>query len=217
MNLNLIARSYALFHQYATKILFTTVSSSEKYLDSASMRANIAAFRVNESTRINIEDLFAALTITWKYIPDARDIKKYAAVYYTQYGDVLDGDWLKFLFYHQEKTIARRFINASEELSSIKSVIAGYDNLYLYGTGFKAKIIYKLLGDFQIKGFVVSDSFEFLDKENDKRIQTISEASEDIDFIILAANSVDCYWKIIELELPHLVISDAFWDYYQCL
>lgn len=216
VNLNLISREYSLFHQYATKVLLTTVSSSEKYYDLTDPKTNIAAFRVDNSTRSNILDVFSALTITWQYIPPMKDIKKYVEVYNSFYRDVVDSDWIKMLFFYQEKTIAKRFRNVSEELDYIKDAIAKSINLYLYGTGKKGQVLSKLLGENRVRGFVVSNDYEY-DADVEMDILSIDDAAEKIDFLILAANSVDCYWNIIDYEIPHLVVSDVFWDYYHCL
>lgn len=60
---------------FCTKILFSTVSSKSKIILSKPL-SSIGAFCIDETTRLNIEDIFLALSITWNYYPE-KILEKY--------------------------------------------------------------------------------------------------------------------------------------------
>jgi len=73
---------------FATKVLLDIVAG-EKFVDvdEDGSLSNIGAFVVNEDTKKYIENVFSALTITWKYIPDNRELEIYRENYKENYID----------------------------------------------------------------------------------------------------------------------------------
>lgn len=76
---------------HATGLLFSAVTSPEKFLNSESADnlpfryPNIAAFKVNEQTRKHIENVFLALMLTWHYLPKDDEVNIYREFYTTHY------------------------------------------------------------------------------------------------------------------------------------
>lgn len=71
----------------ATPLLLSAVVSEEKFLNYESKKyyPNIGAFRVDEQTRQNIENVFLALMLRWDYIPNKNEIDIYRAFYNKHY------------------------------------------------------------------------------------------------------------------------------------
>ena len=74
---------------FATKVLLTAAVGDkiESKGDSVGyLSPGIGAFKVTEDTRKYIKDVFSALTITWRYIPDEDQIEKYRNIFSNYYG-----------------------------------------------------------------------------------------------------------------------------------
>lgn len=116
--------------------------------------ANIAAFRIDETTRQNIADVFWALTITWSYVPDETELKIYRNVFAGAYDNVFD------------KATALNRLTADTEEKEKEAVrifefarkISG-KKIHIYGAGYFGKRLCRVLRDagFGIIDFVVSD------------------------------------------------------------
>ena len=72
---------------HATNLLFSNVVAEEKFLNYEAGRTypNIGAFRINEQTMANIENVFLALMLTWHYLPNDNEIKIYRDFYNKHY------------------------------------------------------------------------------------------------------------------------------------
>lgn len=77
---------------HATGLLLSTVVAPEKFLNSVKadknqpfQYPNIGAFKVDESTRSHIENVFMALMLTWHYLPQDDEIKIYRDFYAKHY------------------------------------------------------------------------------------------------------------------------------------
>ena len=75
---------------HATTALFSAVTA-EKFLNflpdnnSKFVYPNIAAFKVNEHTRSNIENIFLTMTLRWAYLPSKGEINLYRTHYQRHY------------------------------------------------------------------------------------------------------------------------------------
>ena len=76
---------------HATGVLFSSVTA-EKFLNFVSgevnskfLYPNISAFRINEQTAANIENVFLSFVLRWSYIPSQREINIYRAHYQKHY------------------------------------------------------------------------------------------------------------------------------------
>lgn len=79
ITLNQLGRS-ACIDSYATKVLLSSVTGEKiicKGDDTPWLSPEIGAFLVTDDTSKYIENVFSALTITWKYIPESRYMKLY--------------------------------------------------------------------------------------------------------------------------------------------
>lgn len=78
---------------HATGLLLSAVTAPEKFLNSLVTDTfrypNIGAFRVDESTRTHIENVFMALMLTWHYLPKDEEIKIYREFYQKHYPEEL--------------------------------------------------------------------------------------------------------------------------------
>ena len=78
---------------HATNLLLGAVTAPEKFLNSQAADAfsypNIGAFRVDESTRAHIENVFMALMLTWHYLPKDDEVKIYREFYQKHYPEEL--------------------------------------------------------------------------------------------------------------------------------
>ena len=70
-------------YSYATKILLDAVSG-EKYYD-YQKALNISAFRITEETKVNIANVFSALSITWQYKPSLSELMSYRDIFRENY------------------------------------------------------------------------------------------------------------------------------------
>ncbi|MBR4152973.1 MAG: class I SAM-dependent methyltransferase [Selenomonadaceae bacterium] len=78
---------------YATCLLLSAVTAPEKFLNSPKTDTfsypNIGAFRVDESTRAHIDNVFMALMLTWHYLPKDDEVKIYREFYQKHYPEEL--------------------------------------------------------------------------------------------------------------------------------
>lgn len=79
--------SYHTPDAHATGLLFSAVVAEEKFLnyEPEGNYPNIGAFRVNEQTYNNIENVFLALMLTWNYLPKDDEITIYRNFYNRYY------------------------------------------------------------------------------------------------------------------------------------
>lgn len=79
--------SYHTPDAHATGLLFSAVVAEEKFLnyEPEGNYPNIGAFRVNEQTYNNIENVFLALMLTWHYLPKDDEITIYRDFYNKYY------------------------------------------------------------------------------------------------------------------------------------
>ena len=78
---------------HATGLLLSAVTAPEKFLNSVVKNSfvypNIGAFRVDESTRTHIENIFMSLMLTWHYLPKDDEVKIYREFYQKHYSKEL--------------------------------------------------------------------------------------------------------------------------------
>ena len=164
---------------FATQVLLDVVSG-EKIFD-VSMEngySNIGAFIVNENTRKNIQDVFRALLISWRYIPDQEQLSIYREEYKKHYTN-----WQVEVFDRaielNKGTVNRwkqRNKSAIKDIMNFAASVQG-KNVFIYGCGFYGKKLNKLLGEtnISVKGFVVSDGQNTIIDDLDKPILCLSD------------------------------------------
>ncbi len=62
---------------YCTGLLYSVVSSNNKWTLKSEPMANIGAFLIDDTTRDNIKDIFHALCVSWKIFPSKIDMDAY--------------------------------------------------------------------------------------------------------------------------------------------
>lgn len=144
-------------HGYCTRLLLCSVTAEKYYnLDEADdIRGffNIAAFRVDKSTRDEIENVILALSVTWRYIPAESMIDNYYAVYRKYYMEK---------HFSLIRKIVERYRYIEEFAGKRKELLrklAGYENIYIYGAGYNGRKLQKYLKHkgCNVSGYVVSD------------------------------------------------------------
>lgn len=144
-------------YAYCTRLLLCSVNAKKYYnMDEADdIRGffNIAAFKVDQSTRDEIENIISALSVTWKYIPPESMINNYYAVY-SKYYTEKQFDLIQKIVWRYR--YIEKFADARKELLK---ALEGYENIYIYGAGYNGKKLQKYLKHkgCNIRGYVVSD------------------------------------------------------------
>ena len=85
-------------NQYATTVLLSTVTAKEKFLNLEPADENhpvcypnIAAFKIDNNTRLHIENVFLGLIITWRYLLNDEAVEIYRDFYRRHYpADLLE-------------------------------------------------------------------------------------------------------------------------------
>lgn len=147
--------------QYATKILLDSVSG-KKYLNIQGEfpTLNIAAFMVNEDTKENIANVFAALLMPWPWFPGWKMIYKYYSLYQKFYDDEC-----MLLF---ERAIYANLVKCKEietidtQRNRIHDLCLEKKNIYIYGAGIRGHQLnnyLKVQEQVEIAGYIVSDEY----------------------------------------------------------
>ena len=142
---------------YCTRLLLCSVTAEKYYnldeSDDIRFFFNIAAFKIDQATRNEIENVISALSVTWQYMPPESMIENYYAVYRKYYTE-------KQLLLIQN--IVRRYRYIEEFAGARKAFLKRlecYDNIYIYGAGYNGKKLQKYLKrkGYDVSGYVVSD------------------------------------------------------------
>ena len=150
---------------YCTRLLLCSVTAEKYYnaneTDDIRGFFNIAAFKIDQSTRDELENVISALSVTWRYIPPESMIDNYYAVYIKYYMDNQ--------FSHICKIVERyRYIEefAGERKELLKK-LADYEYIYIYGAGYNGRKLQRYLKHkgYNVSGYVVSDDHYVLETE----------------------------------------------------
>lgn len=163
---------------YCTRLLLCSVTAEKYYNveESDDIRGffNIAAFRADQSTRSEIENVILALSVAWQYIPSEKMLNNYYAVYKTYYTEKQ--------FSLLQKIVERhRYI---EEFAGMRGRLLkeldGFKTIYIFGAGYNGQRLKKYLEHkgYMVDGYVVSDDHYV--KETEKYGEEVRRIS-DID------------------------------------
>lgn len=202
------------------KILFDSITG-DKYWDITQMKRgilpNIAAVQINDDTQKDMEKVFSALAVNWKYIPEYPVLRKYEAFYEKQYSkecicifDAVIVNQIE-MFNKKDTEVSRYLLNFEEEMKKIP--------LYIYGAGRRGRALNTYL---EAKGigyeaFVVSDEVA-LDRYRAEgiKIYHLSEIQKSCGKLIVAA--AECSPIILSLykkEYDFLLIPEAVWNIWE--
>ncbi len=142
---------------YCTRLLLCSVTAEKYYNmdESDDIRGffNIAAFRIDQSTRSEIENVILALSVTWQYIPSEKMMDNYYAIYKKYYTEkqfsLLQQIVERYRYIEKFAGVRRKLLKELE----------GYENIYIYGAGYNGKKLKKYLNHkgYTVSGYVVSD------------------------------------------------------------
>lgn len=194
---------------YATSILFQTVVAN-KFLNNTVAHPNIVAFQITEDTSKYIADVFAALMIPWKYIPEAEQLHEYEAVLTRHYPE----DCMRL--YHQAKK--KMIALDSQRVPYVElwntSTSFARQNVLLYGTKNMAHTCFLYLAKhgIEVTGFVVSDGYKEADLCDGLPVYNFSEIPYNkTETLIIQANMAKEVTAILEasdwkwLKIDHLL------------
>lgn len=146
-------------YSYCTRLLLCSVTAKKFYnvdeIDEIRGFFNIAAFRIDSSTRSEIENVISALSVTWQYIPSEKMVNNYYNVYKKYYTEKQ--------FSLIQKTVERyRYIDKfAEKREKLLKQLKDFENIYIYGAGYNGNKLKKYLNQkgYAVKGYVVSDDY----------------------------------------------------------
>lgn len=163
---------------FATQILFDA-ATAVKYWEFDREDGNIAALDVGEKTRECIADIFAALSVTWSYLPSKKELDLYTDCYTRFYDEECIRLW-KVVCQRQQDCSERTNISTAEERDFSRYLqLCEKKDIYIYGAGKGGKNLLNYLDEngVEVKGFVVSD--EEKDKNQEKVMNvTVYKKSE---------------------------------------
>lgn len=160
---------------FATKLLFdSTVGIKFMNIGNDGGLIGIGAFVTTENTRQYIEDVFSALTITWKYIPRADELvmyREFLEKYYTS----SQLKWFDMAVKLNRETLKKRsagFVKICKWITSIKA-----EKIYVYGAGNFGKSFYSLFEQcgMRLGGYIISDGQ--IKNEDDQNVYYLSEVN----------------------------------------
>lgn len=146
----------------ATKILYASVTANKYAAFYEEQNFNIAAFEVNEHTRINVYDVFWSLTNTWKYVPDEWQVEEYRKIYEQEY-DAECNDLFEYAL-RKNREIKQNERHFKDSGFHIPFDIIPYgSNIILYGAGVVGQLLFS-----EIKQSGYCTIVKWVDRDYDK-------------------------------------------------
>ena len=200
-------------YAYATQVLFQTVTAS-KFLNNEKEYPNIGAFSVDESTRENVFDVFSALTLSWHYFLDERELSIYQRVYRKYYDKDLYRIFDQAIELNRLSLFRLDYYTTQYINVLVNSLFNSFQHVLLYGAGLRSRCLQKYLNE--IEG--VKDKIEVVvsDKTEAKRKGCL--AWDNINYtktealIILAADSDTVRGMLKESDRVWLDIPSSVWN-----
>lgn len=149
---------------------------------------SIGAIEINEETMKGVEDLFMLFCFPWFYLPSDKEIQIYQKKYMQLYG--------KYYAELFAQYVEMNAINIGNNINCYKEnhmdqliSFCKKENLFLYGTGSRGRVIYEYLTGLgcAISGFVVSDGYKEMDCFNQLPVFELSEVERDANIIITSS------------------------------
>lgn len=189
-------------HSFATKVLLDTIAAEKFYGMEDDSLLNIGAFAINEDTDKYINNVFSALTLTWKYSPKERELSLYRDFYLKYYDDESMVLFDVAVRMNQKSLRERRAEEKrvkKNELLQVYQWIEGIkckNRIYIYGCGYFGKKFYDLLNSLGacLGGFIISDD---QNKDGTENVYYLSELNIDTaNEIILLGVEASLYEEI---------------------
>jgi hypothetical protein len=114
--------------EYCTGLLYSSISSNEKYSLKTKRISNIGAFIVDDTTRDNVKDVFRSLCSGWYYFPDNLNLegyheyveKHYPPEFYILFSNCLE---MQSKYFKQKETERKQSLDLNNELKNRKEEI----------------------------------------------------------------------------------------------
>lgn len=187
---------------FATKVLFDAVTA-DKILDLGDgVFPNIGAFLVTSDTDKYLEDVFSALTMTWRYIPDSEELSLYRD-FYSQYHSKRSLQLFDMAVQMNHDSIAQRRVHEGKKRKEVvKEIVKLYKQIadpevrriYVYGCGMIANSLHCMLEECCMGKeiwHIVSDGQEMSGVKDKENVYYLSEAEIEVDkdIIIVGVNA----------------------------
>ncbi len=198
---------------FATKILLDSVSG-EKYFNLTDQLPNIAAFRITEETKSNIENVFSALSITWSYFVDSKMLIDYR----NSFREFYPKECLRLfdqIVRMQYLCYGRNRADVNTEVDRFNQLCGSGKKLYLYGAGIRGNQLkeFILRQGFQMDGFIISDNYKTEDfAELGEAVFRLSEIPEEDHYLILATPAPEVFLGLLEKGICFEFFSEKFFD-----
>ena len=203
---------------YINKLLFDVANSNYKYLNikgnldnNRNMGfPNIGAFSIEQSIFDSIHDLFSCFTFPWVYMPSNNELD----IYEKKYEEIYSKDLVDIFRFAKQLNIKKHNSKSKNDIEKeLILKIIKEKNIFLYGTGLRAKKIFTYLNSLhaKISGFIVSDGYKEVNEFMGLPIIKLSEYNASNDTIIVLATSFNETIQMLnDMELEYLVPSDSF-------
>lgn len=186
---------------FATKVLFDVITA-DKILDiGEGAFPNIGAFLLTNDTDKYLEDIFSALTMTWKYTPDSEELSLYRDFYGKYYSEdelqLFDmavqmncGSIAQRQLYQRKKgkAVVNGIVKLYKQIADSR-----IKRIYIYGYGTVAKLLHYMMEECCIGKeirHIVSDGQDIGGIGGEEYVYRLSEAEIEIgrDIIIIGVN-----------------------------
>lgn len=172
----------------ATRVLLSAAVGNKLMCNSLPADLNLGTLMLNADTRKYVENIFHALALSWKYIPDAEYLDSCRRCYARYYEERL----VTLYDLAVEKNIATKkrvdkiYYNGLSDITGFIEEIRGEKNIYIFGAGLYGKLVHSFLKNIgiSIMGFVISDGHK--KEKMDMPVYYVSEVDLTDSVLILA-------------------------------
>ena len=177
-------------NQQATRVLLSTTVGERLVSQSMPLDFNIGAFMVTADTRKYVANVFQALALTWRYIPDDNYLNACRKCYMRYYSEELVQLYDAVVEKNKatRKRIEERYQEALVDIFDFVKQIPDEGHIYIYGAGVHGKNMRSFLQKLgkKVWGYVISDGQKKVDL--DIPVYYLSEAETQNSIFILAVN-----------------------------
>lgn len=190
---------------FATRILFSSVAALKMFYEDA----NIAAFIVSRDTTQNIDNVFSALMVTWKYLPGPSEINLYRDAY-NKYYTSENLKMFDMALEMNKKSVLRKANLKLDEFLKIYKLINGMNGkrVYVYGHGNYGRQFYQIFAEcgIDLGGYIISDSQNI--EGNDTEIHHLSDIVLDNEHDVIFVGVNSSLWEEISEQLEKMGIAN---------
>lgn len=196
---------------FSNQILFDCVTG-DKFLNNAAYYPNIAAFKIGDDTLENILDVFSAMSLTWSYLPDEKEINIYRKAYMAHYPDGVikifeQSVELNKKSLHKMNMLSKGYIEALKD-----SLFKQYSHILLYGAGKRGKCFYRSICN-GIMGYENRIEYIVSEKKDGKDYIVWNDLNYPVEdtLIVLTANSEELRKRLVASKWHWIDVPEYIW------